>query len=47
MRIFYLTSEFLWPPHHGGRVRSLAQLRGRVREGHRAILVIRSGGRPR
>lgn len=27
MRIFYLTSEFLWPPHHGGRVRSLAQLR--------------------
>lgn len=27
VRIFYLTSEYLWPPHHGGRVRSLAQLR--------------------
>lgn len=27
MKIFYLTSEYLWPPHHGGRVRSLAQLR--------------------
>lgn len=27
VKIFYLTSEFLWPPHHGGRVRSLAQLR--------------------
>ena len=26
MRIFYLTTEFLWPPHHGGRVRSLMQL---------------------
>lgn len=27
MRIFYLTTEFLWPAHQGGRVRSLAQLR--------------------
>jgi len=27
MRIFYLTSEFPWPPLHGGRVRSLSQLR--------------------
>lgn len=27
MRVFYLTSEFLWPPLHGGRVRSLSQLR--------------------
>jgi hypothetical protein len=27
MRVFYLTTEFLWPAHQGGRVRSLAQLR--------------------
>lgn len=27
MRLFYLTTEFLWPPHQGGRVRSLAQLK--------------------
>ena len=27
MRVFYLTTEFPWPPLHGGRVRSLSQLR--------------------
>lgn len=27
MRIFYLTSEFPWPTLHGGRVRSVSQLR--------------------
>lgn len=27
MRVLYLTTEFLWPAHQGGRVRSLAQLR--------------------
>ena len=27
MKVFYLTTEFLWPAHQGGRVRSLAQLR--------------------
>jgi glycosyltransferase involved in cell wall biosynthesis len=27
MRVFYLTTEFLWPAHQGGRVRSLASLR--------------------
>lgn len=27
MHVLYLTSEFLWPPLHGGRVRSLSQLR--------------------
>src|SRR5947209_377659 len=27
MRVFYLTTEFLWPAHQGGGVRSLAQLR--------------------
>ena len=27
MRVFYLTTEFLFPPASGGRVRSLAQLR--------------------
>lgn len=27
VRLFYLTTEFLWPPHQGGRVRSLAQLK--------------------
>lgn len=27
MRLFYLTTEFPWPAHQGGRVRSLSQLR--------------------
>lgn len=38
MRLFYLTTEFLWPPLHGGRVRSLGQLRLLLRQPELTVL---------